>query len=334
MMMRAVVRWSLLAGIAAGAASGAAAAQSPHPDSTQSPSQTPYTLQVNSRVVLTDVTVTDKHGNPVRGLSEEDFRIFDNGKPQTLASFDEHHEQVARLKEAAAPDGSFSNDIVRNPPPQVNVLLFDTTTIGIVDQMVLFQQMKRFVEGLPAGEPVAVFTRSGDVAIRLCGFTDDHTTLTKAIRRAIPRLRQPGSWMASDLDTLQQMAIYLSQIPGRKNLIWFTGGSNLFLRMDPTSLPAYQDMRPVYDMLEKERIAIYPVDARGLFDPGIAGTMVLGSQQMQMRDDAASTGGAAYVNTNGLALAAQHIISTDGNYYTLTYSPQDLKYDGHWHRVE
>jgi cytochrome oxidase Cu insertion factor (SCO1/SenC/PrrC family) len=67
MMMRAVVRWSLLAGIAAGAASGAAGAQSPHPDSTQSPAQTPYTLQVNSRVVLTDVTVTDKHGNPVRG---------------------------------------------------------------------------------------------------------------------------------------------------------------------------------------------------------------------------------------------------------------------------
>jgi hypothetical protein len=55
---------------------------------------------------------------------------------------------------------------------------------------------------------------------------------------------------------------------------------------------------------------------------------------MQMRQDAAATGGEAYVNTNGLALAAQHIIATDGDYYTLTYSPQDLKNNGKWHHVE
>ena len=53
--------------------------------------QSPYTLQVNTRVVLTDVTVTDAKGNPVRGLTEADFHVFDNGKPQKLASFDTQH---------------------------------------------------------------------------------------------------------------------------------------------------------------------------------------------------------------------------------------------------
>ncbi len=87
----------------------------------------------------------------------------------------------------------------------------------------------------------------------------------------------------------------------------------------------------IYDVLESERIAIYPIDARGLTVQG-SEAMIL--QQMQMREDAAATGGAAYVNTNGLALAASHIVSTDGDYYTLTYSPHDLRIDGKWHRVE
>jgi hypothetical protein len=34
----------------------------------------PYTLQVDSHVVLTDVTVTDNLGNPVTGLTSNDFR--------------------------------------------------------------------------------------------------------------------------------------------------------------------------------------------------------------------------------------------------------------------
>jgi len=338
MGMRGVAGWGLLAGMVAGMAVGLAAAQAPKQDpqasASGSASDSPYTLQVNSRVVLTDVTVTDKRGNPVTGLTERDFRIFDNGKQQTLASFDEHREQKAHLEETAATPGSFSNEILRDPPPQVNALLFDTTTIHIVDQMYLFEQMQQFVAALPAGQPVAVFARHGGSAIRLCGFTDDHAQILTAIRRAIPRLRSPGAWMATDIETLQQMAVYLSQIPGRKNLIWFTGGSNLFLNTDPTR-GAFQDpqlqqeLQAMYDMVEKERIAIYPVDARGL-------TVAVPNpfQQIQMREEAAATGGEAVMNTNGLALATEHILDTDGDYYTLTYTPQQLKNNGNWHSVE
>ncbi|MGC2399173.1 MAG: VWA domain-containing protein [Acidobacteriaceae bacterium] len=297
--------------------------------------QAPYTLQVNSRVVLTDVTVTDKQGNSITGLSATDFRLLDNGKAQKLASFEEHKQQVAELREASATPGRFSNDYVQHPPPQVNALLFDTTTIGIEDQMYLFQQMRQFVNHLPAGQPVAVFLRAGRMTIELASFTDDHAMLLAAIRKAIPRLQRPGAWRANELDTLQQIAGYMDQIPGRKNLLWFTSGSNLMLKSDAMSLsvdPAAR--RAIYDLLESERIAIYPIDARGLTVVfGLAATLQA-LQQMQMRQDAAATGGAAYVNTNGLALAAQHILETDGNYYTLSYTPNDLKSKGKWHRVE
>ncbi len=295
----------------------------------------PYTLQVNSRVVLTDVTVTDKQGNPITGLTQNDFRLLDNGKSQKLASFEEHRQQAPRLMEASATPGHFSNDYLRHPPAQVNILLFDTTTIGIVDQMQLFQQMKQFVNNLPAGEPVAVFTRAGPVTVELASFTDDHATLLAAIQKAIPRLQRPGAWMASDLDTLQQIAVYMYQIPGRKNLLWFTSGSNMLLGPDPMSViidPGAR--REIYDLLESERIAIYPIDARGLMTVFGLAARTINRQQMQMRQDAAATGGTAYVNTNGLAQAAQRILATDGNYYTLSYTPNNLKSNSKWHRVD
>jgi VWFA-related protein len=322
-MLRALMA-VLVMGVAGGSCAAGQAAGSPNVSGQESPQQTPYTLQVYSRAVLTDVTVTDKQGNPVTGLTEQDFRIFDNGKPQ----------QMATVEPASTTPRSFNNAFLRHPPPQVNVLLFDDTTIGIVEQMFLFQEMKRFVEALPAGEPVAVFTRWGDT-VQLSGFTDDHATVLAAMERAIPRLQETGAWMTNDMDPLHQMGVYLSQVPGRKNLIWFTTGSNLFLGMGPGDSPFVDDpewaeeRQEVYDMMESERIAIYPIDAGGLrvYRANV-------SQQMQMLQDAEATGGHAYVNTNGLALAAQHILSTDGNYYTLTYSPQDLKNKGDWHRVQ
>jgi VWFA-related protein len=292
------------------------------------PNQPQYTLQVNSRVVLTDVTVTDKHGDPVNGLTANDFQLIDNGRPQSLASFEEHrHQQTPQLMEASARQGSFSNDYIRHPPAQVDALLFDTTTIGIEDQMYLFQQMKQFVNNLPAGEPVAVFTRSGSVTVEVASFTDDHTTLLAAIGKAIPRLQQTGAWMANDLQTLQQMAVYLDQIPGKKNVLWFTSGSNMLLGLglNPMSVPIDPAaQRAVYDLLETERIAIYPIDARGLTVVFGEAARVTALQHMQMRQDAAATGGAAYVNTNGLAQAAQRVPTTDGNYYTLGYTPNNL----------
>src|SRR6202035_4342360 len=143
---------------------------------------------------------------------------------------------------------------------------------------------KQFVNNLPAGEPVAVFTRAGSVTIELASFTDDHATLLAAIRKAIPRLQQPGAWMASDLDTLQQIAVYMQQIPGRKNLLWFTSGSNMFLGPNPMSVSMDSGARrAIYDLLESERIAIYPIDARGLAVVFGREAMTIGMQQMQMR---------------------------------------------------
>jgi len=43
---------------------------------------------VDVRVIEVPVTVTDRNGNPVRGLTAANFQLFDDGRPQTITSFD------------------------------------------------------------------------------------------------------------------------------------------------------------------------------------------------------------------------------------------------------
>lgn len=299
------------------------------PSTPPPPDQPTYTLQVNTRIVLTDVTVTDSHGNTIRNLPQSAFQVYDNNRPQTLASFHEHIQAPDTLP-AAAPTASnvYSNSSVLHLPSTVNVILIDTTTIRLTDQMYLYQQLNKFVQELPSGQPVAIFNRAGQATLLLQDFTSDHELLLTAIRRAIPHFRSPDAPYTTGSDTLIQIDAYLKQVPGRKNVLWFSGGSNAFLQVDPVDEP---ERRFIYDMLEADRIALYPIDARGL-------TVRYGParpyQQMLMEQDADATGGHAYSNNNGLAKIASHVVSTDGSYYTLTYSPDDVNRDGSWHNVK
>src|SRR5437764_4774024 len=47
-----------------------------------------YHIKVTSDLVLTNVVVRDKQGNLVRGLTQDDFTVLEDGKPQRLSSFD------------------------------------------------------------------------------------------------------------------------------------------------------------------------------------------------------------------------------------------------------
>ncbi len=49
--------------------------------------QTPVIEKIDVNVVNVDVTVTDRAGNPVRGLTRDDFQIFEDGKPQKVTNF-------------------------------------------------------------------------------------------------------------------------------------------------------------------------------------------------------------------------------------------------------
>lgn len=336
-MLRKSFRWHMVPAILLGLFSVPIWAQAP--DSQTSSKQGGYVFHANTREVLTDVTVTDRDGNPVHGLTRSAFHVFDNNRPEQLESFEEHAGAPATVTASTGAPHVFSNAYLLHAPASINVVLIDTTTIDIVDQMFLYQQLIRVIKALPANESLAIYQRAPDGTILLQNFTSDHDLLLTAVRRAIPRL-QPRPWGMNDFATLQQIAIYLSQMPGRKNVLWFTGGSNFSLEADPTSLlpnqylaslPSSGSLREVYDELETERIALYPIDARGLtvdIRPGMT------EQHMLMAEMAEATGGQAAYNNNGLAESAANVMDNGANFYTLTYRPDNLLADNKWHKVK
>jgi VWFA-related protein len=313
--------------------STAPALQLPVPSPAQTMQQLAYTLQVNSRVVLTDVTVTDAKGNPVAGLPRSAFHILDNKQPQSISSFEEHSGPVKVSALPASKPGIYSNEYLQHLPAVLNVVVLDITNLDVPDQMLLNQELTQFLNDVPNGQPIAIYLRSAENCFLVQNFTSDRTLLEDALHAAIPRIPPPGGARLNDFDTMRQIAVYLGQLQGRKNVIWFSGGSPLFLRPDASVafIEADAHWRELYDELERERIAVYPVDARGLTVTNRPGMV---QQHFVMDDVARATGGHAFYNTNGMIEAANQVLSTDGSFYTLTYSPNNFRFDNKWHNVK
>jgi VWFA-related protein len=295
--------------------------------------QSAYTFQANTLVVLTDVTVTDPSGNPVGGLPQSAFHIFDNNQPQSITSFKEQDGIPAAIPSTNIL-GVYSNDYLMHPPSVLNIMLIDIANIRIADQMYLNEELTKFLIAQPEGQPLAIYLRAGSGCFLVQDFTSNRKLLLDALHKAIPRFPPLGAEYLSDFETLRQIAISLSELSGRKNVLWFSGGSTLFLKPDATPLQNDGRWRVLYDYLNLERIAIYPIDARGLEANSNQAMQLLRSRQhLAMSDAARATGGEAFYNDNGVKEIAEHLLNSDGSFYTLTFSPHNVSLDNKWHKI-
>ena len=72
------------------------------------------------------------------------------------------------------------------------------------------------------------------------------------------------------LDAMNEIARYLAIIPGRKNLIWFSGSFPLDILPDATISNPFavmasseDEFRDTVNLLARSQVAVYPIDARG-----------------------------------------------------------------------
>ena len=147
------------------------------------PADSGATLRINSRAVLVDVIVTDGHGNPVTGLKQNAFSVTEQGKPQEIGFFEEHHanEQTAEAVPAPKlPDGVFSNFSPYPQPPAVTVLLLDSLNTRMENQSFVHAQALKFLKTAKPGSRMAIFTMGLGLHF-VQGFTDDPTVLTAAL---------------------------------------------------------------------------------------------------------------------------------------------------------
>jgi VWFA-related protein len=380
------------------------------------------TIKSKVRLVLVDVVVTNNKGDAVTGLQKQDFEILEDGKPQTISTFEEHHgAPPTQIKVPPLPPHVYTNFPVTQTADSVNVLLLDALNTPSRDQSYVHSQMIKYVKTISPGTRVAIFTLASRLRM-LQGVTTDSSELLKVLNSAqagpqksallpsnseadadqrmidfmIENSSGPGDAPATlamaavdpinamkqfladtaviqteqrisiTLQSLQQLARYLSSVPGRKNIIWFSGSfpagilpnSDL---VDPfTSADTFQDdIRKTTDLLTAGQVALYPIAAEGLASDAVyeanakeigekRGQLALRDQMRQMqtgsvgRDSnhnvmdqlAKDTGGQAFYNTNGLNDALTRVVNNGTRYYSLAYTPSNSTMDGKYRRIQ
>lgn len=178
---------------------------------------------------------------------------------------------------------------------------------------------------------------------------------------------QTGMRVDLTLEAFQELGRYLSGIPGRKNLVWLCGSFPIRFvsaTADPSEQMKQQfngsfagKVRATAELLAAARVAVYPVDARGVlnqsmfdstesgqqygradpFDSSLGGGKTriaqdtaaeqhqTGAEHMSMDVLAEETGGRAVYESNGLQKAIADALSEGSNYYALSYVPSEEK---------
>ena len=136
------------------------------------------------------------------------------------------------------------------------------------------------------------------------------------------------------LAALNQTARYLSGVPGRKNLIWFSGSFPISMnnKHGETCYDFRQDMIATDGLLGYSYVTVFPVDSRAMDiqAKNAPGSTIVNRQlaeQRQMSMVAEATNGKTYFNTNDLAGAALQAIEYGDNYYTIGYTPTNQTMD-------
>jgi VWFA-related protein len=325
-------------------------------------SSSEYVFRSTVRRVPVDVVVTNKDGNPVHGLTIDDFVVQEDGKEQNVLSFEVFDGTAPSFvppKLPAMPPNTYVDLPAEAERGPLYVLYYDMVNTAQEDQMAFRAELLRFVDNAAPGTRIALFVNAKGLHM-MQGFTTDHALLREAILRKGPPPSIPNVFLLGEvygrydaggaLSNLNFIAEYLSGLPERKNLIWLA--SYFPIPVGPTVVgidttipssppvsgqaggnggPAMLDLsellsdsiKHTYASMMRSRIALYPVSVSGV---GIGPDNLVDFDHMKMI--AETTGGHAYYSDNHPSLLIDKAMQHGESYYTLSYSPQNTNFDG------
>jgi VWFA-related protein len=319
------------------------------------------TLTVNARLVVLDLVVTDQSGKPVDGLTQRDFKILQDGQPQTIRSFEppsahgenvESTTQSATAQSVAAPlDPARPAEFGVAP---VTILVLDQLNTHFADSSYARRELGDYIRKQPAtlAYPATLFTLYENHTRQLQGFTRDRAALLKALAAAPVenawQLEQTGKAdygpairMDQSLHALEDIAQSVASIRGRKNLVWIGGG---FPSIDPRALDTTdaqevkRDLEHITNLLLDTRVTLYAVDptssAAGMTEitddtqlefAAAAGDALTTADPYDVNADfdrlAPITGGRVIRGMNNIDAQISNALALGTNYYTLSYTP-------------
>jgi len=296
-----------------------------------------YTLSVSANIVLTNVVVRDKKtGALVKDLKASDFQIFENGKPQKIATFDyENVDEAATLAEktvsgkasiAQLLERNFGSDPAKLKDHRLIVMFFDMSSMQDEDIDRAVDAAKKYVtEKMQPADLVALvsmstglsldqdFTSDKPALLRvLGGYNGDNTSgFANGGTGSTDGTSDDTTAFAADdteynslntdreLLAIRSIAKSLEHVDQRKSMLYFSGG------LTRNGIENQASLRAATNEAAKANLAIYSVDSRGLQAMPPGGDASKGS----LRGNGAYSGSAVTAQFNA-NLSSQETLAT------------------------
>jgi VWFA-related protein len=141
-------------------------------------------VRISTELIQVDVVVTDKNGRIVRGLTRDDFTLYDKGKKQEINFIDfvdaaagrRTRDGAGQADQTVSPQGLSEADVRR-----IFAFVIDDLTIRYEDLSYLRQMLMNFVNNqMLANDLVAIVRTAGGKGL-LQQFTNDKDLLRRAV---------------------------------------------------------------------------------------------------------------------------------------------------------
>ncbi len=272
-------------------------AQEVQQSTSQQSAGNPFTLKVNTNIVLTNVVVRDKKtGEVVKGLKASDFQIIEDKKPQKISSFDyENVDVAATLAEGKTAGGkasiadllehNFAANTAQLRDHRLIVLFFDLSSMQDEDIDRAVDAATNYVnKQMSPADLVAMVSMSTGLSMDQ-DFTSDKAALLKVLAKyngsdetgfangstgsTDGTSDDTSAFSADDTEynslntdrellAIRSIAKSLERVDQRKSMLYFSGG------LTRNGIENQASMRAATNEAAKANMAIYAVDSRGL----------------------------------------------------------------------
>ena len=289
------------------AAAGVVEAQQPKPKPTPPPAANEQESEIIFiRRVRLPITVVDKKGQFVPGLTQNDFVILEDRVPQQIETF--------------------SNDIGQALPVYVAVLM-DTSPSQAGKLKFEQESAMNFIQTVVRGRKDQVLFATFDHEINLL---QDFTNQLDLLDRAVSRVKTLGNQTALYDAIWQFCDEKLRTVSGRRVLVVITDGEDTYSRAN---------IRDAIDIAQRTETTIFAISTKAGFlstVPGVEAGEVKEKKDRELTTLAEETGGIAFFTGDMLSLERSFgkISKELRAQYLVTYKPINDRYDGSFRRIE
>jgi len=318
-------------------------------------------FRASTQLIEIDVRVTDRDGRFITGLSQDDFDVLEEGRPQKITQFSfvslaTYGERIEPLRAGLSSVGAERDRAVAG---RTYVMLLDGPAADRDHVMRMRNVARLFLDKsfAPADQMAVTFVKGKSLKY-LEGREQERVELTftrerREIEAAVDRLA-PDTKVSTGVEgfirtyeTLEDLSNRLGAMGGgRKTIVWIGGQVPFDPATDGPSQRRAAEIaftyRDAIRAANRHNVAINPIDLLGLtnrmtgpndfrFSPRENGAEL--KRMAALRVVAEDTGGEAVVGTNNYAEMFAQIANSTSTYYQLGYQASVEHCDGRFHAI-